>query len=126
MLAREELGLNPDDLGSRWGAAAAPFVTFAGGAAVPLVPLLLGATGARAVLGSAAITLLTAFVVGLGWSLFTGRAALRMVLIGGGRRGELPGGQGARRRRRLRAPQAPARLCPGDLKTVRLTPRWRG
>jgi VIT1/CCC1 family predicted Fe2+/Mn2+ transporter len=88
VLAREELGLNPDDLGSPWGAASASFVTFAVGAAVPLLPLLLGASGTRAVLGSAALTLLALFAVGLGLSLFTGRAALhsalRMVLIGGG------------------------------------------
>jgi vacuolar iron transporter family protein len=88
VLAREELGLNPDDLGSPWRAAGASFVTFAVGAAVPLLPFVLGATGMRAVAISAVITLLTLFAVGLGLSLFTGRAALhsalRMVLIGGG------------------------------------------
>jgi VIT1/CCC1 family predicted Fe2+/Mn2+ transporter len=66
--------------------ASASFVTV--GAAVPLLPLLHGASGTRAVLGSAALTLLALFAVGLGLSLFTGRAAwhsaLRMVLIGGG------------------------------------------
>jgi VIT1/CCC1 family predicted Fe2+/Mn2+ transporter len=88
VLAREELGLNPDDLGSPWRAASASAVTFAVGAAVPLLPFLAGATGLRAVSLSAAITLLTLFAVGLGLSLFTGRgalhSALRMVLIGGG------------------------------------------
>jgi vacuolar iron transporter family protein len=87
VLAREELGLNPEDLGSPWRAAGASFVTFALGAALPLAPFLLRATGTRAVLQSAAVTLLALFVVGLGLSLFTGRSALwsatRMALIGG-------------------------------------------
>jgi vacuolar iron transporter family protein len=88
VLAREELGLNPGDLGSPWRAGAASFLTFALGAAVPLLPYLAGAVGPRAVVSSAVITLLTLFGVGLGLSLFTGRGALRsglrMVLIGGG------------------------------------------
>ncbi|MCA9677892.1 MAG: VIT1/CCC1 transporter family protein, partial [Myxococcales bacterium] len=46
-LAREELGLNPDDLGSPWRAAASSFAAFAGGAIVPLAPFALGA-GTRA------------------------------------------------------------------------------
>jgi len=87
VLAREELGLNPEDLGSPWRAAIASFVTFALGAALPLVPFLLHLSGTRAVLQSAAVTLLGLFVVGLGLSLFTGRSALwsgtRMALIGG-------------------------------------------
>jgi vacuolar iron transporter family protein len=39
-LVREELGLNPDDLGAPFGAAASSFATFALGAVVPLVPLM--------------------------------------------------------------------------------------
>ena len=89
MLAREELGLNPDDLGSPWRAAAASFVTFAVGAAVPLVPVPRRTSAARARIAAAAVlTRLALFAVGLGLSLFTGRqalrSALRMVLIGGG------------------------------------------
>jgi len=88
VLAREELGLNPDDLGSPWRAASASFVTFALGAAVPLLPFLGGFTGMRAVAAAGGLTLLVLFAVGLGLSLFTGRGAvygaLRMVLIGGG------------------------------------------
>src|SRR5205085_8295793 len=41
--AREELGLNPEDLGSPIGAAVSSFVSFAIGASVPLLPFLLGA-----------------------------------------------------------------------------------
>jgi vacuolar iron transporter family protein len=88
VLAREELGLNPDDLGSPWQAAATSFVAFAAGAAIPLLPFLAGFTAVRATLGSALLTLAALFAVGLALSLFTGRdavrAALRMVLIGGG------------------------------------------
>ncbi len=42
-LAREELGLNPDELGSPWGAAFASLFSFAVGAAVPLLPFVFGA-----------------------------------------------------------------------------------
>ena len=88
VLAREELGLNPDDLGSPWQAAGSSFVAFALGAAVPLVPFLAGPGGERATLIAVAVTLVGLFAVGLGLSLFTGRdalrSALRMVLIGGG------------------------------------------
>ncbi|MDE2051164.1 MAG: VIT1/CCC1 transporter family protein [Gammaproteobacteria bacterium] len=88
VLSREELGLNPDDLGSPLGAATASFLSFAAGAAVPLVPFLLGLTGSRALGATAALTIVALFAVGLALSLFTGRhalrGALRMVLIGGG------------------------------------------
>jgi len=36
--AREELGLDPQELGSPWGAAISSFVMFGLGAAVPLLP----------------------------------------------------------------------------------------
>src|SRR6185437_11912863 len=88
VLAREELGLNPDDLGSPLGAATASFLSFAAGAAVPLIPFLLDMTGPRALTATAALTIIALFAVGLALSLFTGRqalrGALRMVLIGGG------------------------------------------
>jgi vacuolar iron transporter family protein len=88
VLSREELGLNPDDLGSPSGAAAASFLSFAVGAAVPLIPFLAEMTGRRALAATAALTAIALFAVGLALSLFTGRqavrGALRMVLIGGG------------------------------------------
>jgi VIT1/CCC1 family predicted Fe2+/Mn2+ transporter len=88
VLAREELGLNPDELGYPYRAAVTSFVTFAAGAALPLTPFLAGLVGMRAVTTSAGVTLASLFAVGLGLSLFTGRdalrGALRMVLIGGG------------------------------------------
>lgn len=88
VLAREELGLNPDNLGSPWGASTASFLAFATGAAVPLIPFLVHMRGSRALAATAVITGIALFGVGLALSLFTGRqalrGALRMVLIGGG------------------------------------------
>jgi VIT1/CCC1 family predicted Fe2+/Mn2+ transporter len=88
VLAREELGLNPDSLGSPWQAAVFSFVSFAIGAALPLVPFLAGFAGHDAVMGAAGIAVLSLAAVGLAISLFTGRnawiSALRMVAIGGG------------------------------------------
>lgn len=88
VLAREELGLNPENLGSPWRAAAASFLSFAAGAAVPLVPFLANLSGRHAIAATAALTGIALFAVGLALSLFTGRralwGALRMVLIGGG------------------------------------------
>jgi vacuolar iron transporter family protein len=39
---REELGLDPDELGSPWGRPWSSFLAFCVGAIVPLVPFLLG------------------------------------------------------------------------------------
>ena len=75
-LAREELGLNPEDLGSPWGAAWSSFASFAIGAVVPLLPFLLS-TGNPALFGSIALTAVSLFGVGAAISLFTGRNALR-------------------------------------------------
>jgi VIT1/CCC1 family predicted Fe2+/Mn2+ transporter len=87
-LAREELGLNPDDLGSPWGAASFSFLAFAAGAILPLLPFLLGLPLGRAVTVAAVIAGIALFGVGAALSLFTGRNAwlggLRMVAIGGG------------------------------------------
>jgi len=75
-LAREELGLNPEDLGSPWGVAVFSFLSFAAGALVPLVPFF-ALDGERALLASIAFTALALFGVGAAISLFTGRSALR-------------------------------------------------
>jgi VIT1/CCC1 family predicted Fe2+/Mn2+ transporter len=84
-LAREELGLNPEDLGSPWGAAASSFVAFAIGAVLPLAPFLLG-TGASALPIAIGVTGIALFAVGAALSLFSGRNAffggMRMLAIG--------------------------------------------
>jgi VIT1/CCC1 family predicted Fe2+/Mn2+ transporter len=85
-LAREELGLNPDELGSPLGAAAFSFGSFAIGASIPLAPFLLLA-GRPALLFAIGLASLSLFAVGATLSLFTGRRALwgglRMLLLGG-------------------------------------------
>ena len=84
-LAREELGLNPDELGSPPGAATSSFLSFAAGALIPLLPfLMVGHRGALPV--SIALTGVALFSVGAVLSLFIGRRALygglRMLAIG--------------------------------------------
>ena len=84
-LAREELGINPDELGSPWGAAIASFTSFTVGAAVPLLPFVL--MRSRFDLEIAiALTGISLFTVGASISLFTQRNAylsgLRTLLIG--------------------------------------------
>jgi VIT1/CCC1 family predicted Fe2+/Mn2+ transporter len=74
-LTREELGLNPEDLGSPWGAAVSSFLSFALGGAIPLAPYL-AASGAGALAASVAASATALFVVGAATSLFTGRSAL--------------------------------------------------
>ena len=75
-LTREELGLNPDDLGSAWGAAVSSFAAFAVGALVPLAPFALGAAErALPIAIAAAAGCLCA--IGATLSLFSGRGAIR-------------------------------------------------
>jgi vacuolar iron transporter family protein len=84
-LAREELGLDPADLGSPWKAALSSFVMFAAGAIVPVVPYLFGG-GTAAVVVSGILSALALMLVGGALALFTGRSplvsALRMLAIG--------------------------------------------
>ncbi|MBI4985923.1 MAG: VIT1/CCC1 transporter family protein [Rhodocyclales bacterium] len=84
-LTRYELGLNPDELGSPWGAALSSFLAFALGAAVPLLPFLTGQRAATPAIAMA-LTAAALFAVGAAVSLFTGHGAikggLRMLAIG--------------------------------------------
>ena len=85
-LAREELGLNPDDLASPWSAAIFSFCAFGSGALLPLIPFLFHAVGRDAIAWSAGLTGIALFGVGMALSLFSGRSAwrggVRMLLIG--------------------------------------------
>ncbi|HXF57518.1 MAG TPA: VIT1/CCC1 transporter family protein [Actinomycetota bacterium] len=84
--AREELGLDPTELGAPWAAAVSSFFTFAVGAAVPLLPFVFG-SGLAAALASVAASGTALFGVGAAMSVLTGRPAwasgLRMLVIGG-------------------------------------------
>jgi VIT1/CCC1 family predicted Fe2+/Mn2+ transporter len=74
-LVREELGLDPDELGSPWGAAAGSFAAFAVGAVIPVAPYLL-ASGTAAFVASLVLSLAALFAVGAAVSLLTGRGVL--------------------------------------------------
>ena len=74
-LIREELGLDPDQLGSPWGAAFGSFIAFAIGAIVPVVPYLFGSSTVHFAIALGA-SLVALFMVGAGVSLLTGRSLL--------------------------------------------------
>lgn len=84
--AREELGLNPDDLVSPYGAAIFSFFSFMVGAIIPLIPFLFVSLH-LAMYASITLTGLSLFIIGCTLSLLTGRSAFksgcRMLLIGG-------------------------------------------
>ena len=85
-LVREELGLDPEELGSPWGAASSSFISFSAGAILPVLPYIF-LSGFVAFLASALLSGAALFGVGAGVSLLTGRGLLfsgiRMLLIGG-------------------------------------------
>jgi VIT1/CCC1 family predicted Fe2+/Mn2+ transporter len=85
-LVREELGIDPDELGgSAWGAAATSFLLFSLGAIFPVAPFLV-LSGKAAIIGSLALSGLAMAAIGAGTTLFTGRrvifSALRQLGIG--------------------------------------------
>ena len=84
-LAREELGLDPAELGSPWTAAMSSFFAFVIGAFVPVAPYFL-ASGVTAWLASGSLSLCALFGVGALLSIFTARGPIfsgaRMLGIG--------------------------------------------
>lgn len=85
-MAREELGINPGDLGgSAWQAAGASFVLFTLGAIVPVAPFIFF-TGMPAVISSLIASAVALLIVGAAISRLTGRGALfsavRQLLFG--------------------------------------------
>jgi len=82
--AREELGINPNALGSPVKAAASSFASFALGAVIPLIPWLV-TRGTVAVVASVAAAGLAALAVGIALAAFTRRpwwwSALRQIGI---------------------------------------------
>ncbi|BDG04370.1 VIT1/CCC1 transporter family protein [Anaeromyxobacter oryzae] len=81
-LVREELGLDPEDLGSPMGAAVSSFLMFSVGALVPVIPFLL-ASGSPAVLASTLLAFFVLATVGGVVGFLSGtsvwRSSLRMV-----------------------------------------------
>jgi VIT1/CCC1 family predicted Fe2+/Mn2+ transporter len=85
-LARDELGIDPGELGgSAWEAAITSFLLFAAGAVIPVIPYVFFA-GTTAFLFSAALSTAGLFVIGAAITLFTGRSVVysgsRQVLFG--------------------------------------------
>ncbi len=85
-LAREELGIDPDELGgSAWVAAATSFLLFGLGALVPILPFFV-AEGVAAVVASIVISAVALFVVGAAITVVTGSSVVRtggrQVLLG--------------------------------------------
>lgn len=85
-MAREELGIDPGELGgSAWVAAFTSFLLFAIGAIVPVLPFVF-ANGRTALVLSIAFSTVALFLVGAGITLFTGRSVMfsgsRQVLFG--------------------------------------------
>lgn len=81
--AREELGVDPDDLPSPWTAAASSFLAFAVGAFLPLLPYLLGA---ETLVAAAVVAAVGLFLLGAVVSRFTARSSwfsgIRQLLLG--------------------------------------------
>jgi vacuolar iron transporter family protein len=75
-LAREELGLDPDELGSPWGAALASMVAFALGAVVVVLPYLVSG-GTTAFVATVVAAALGMSAVGAGMGVLNGRSVLR-------------------------------------------------
>ena len=78
-LVREELGLDPDALGSPWAAAFSSLATFALGALVVVVPYLFGG-GTAAFVTAVVLALLAMAAVGAGLGILNGRSPVRGAL----------------------------------------------
>ena len=86
LMAREELGLNPDELGSPVAVALSSMAAFASGAVVPVLPFLFlpAATAAPA---AAILTVIALLITGGATARMIGRppvrGALRLAVLGG-------------------------------------------
>lgn len=85
-LAREELGIDPEELGgSSWEAALTSFFLFALGAIIPVFPYIFLA-GTPGIIASTVVSAVGLFAVGAAITLMTGRSpltsGLRQVLFG--------------------------------------------
>ena len=85
-MAREELGIEPSQLGSPSGAAFSSFAAFVAGALVPILPYLVGA-GTMTIMLSAVVSAVALMLVGGILAAVSGKSAawgaLRMLLAGG-------------------------------------------
>ncbi|MBA3653851.1 MAG: VIT1/CCC1 transporter family protein [Actinobacteria bacterium] len=77
--AREELGIDPAQLGSPPAAALSSFIAFGIGALVPLLPWFFD-SGNGAVVASVLLGTVSALLIGLALARFTGRSMVRSAL----------------------------------------------
>ena len=76
-LAREELGIDPEELGgSAWVAATTSFLLFAVGAIIPVLPYFF-VEGTQAVVISVVLSVIGLFAIGAAITIITGQSALR-------------------------------------------------
>ncbi len=85
-LAREELGINPEELGgSAWEAALTSFLLFALGGILPIIPYFF-ITGWQGIFASAGMGAIGLFALGAASSMLTGtrfwKSSIRQVVIG--------------------------------------------
>lgn len=84
-LTREELGLNPDELGNALGAGVSSFISFTIGAFLPIAPFLF-MNRSDAFMTSIPLSAISLFVIGMLSGLFTGKSSLisgaRITLLG--------------------------------------------
>ena len=87
-MAREELGLDPDELGSSWSAALSSLGAFAAGAVVVVLPYMFS-SGPAALIVAIVLASLALFALWAVIGVLNGRCGLRsgirQLLIGGGR-----------------------------------------
>ena len=88
-LAREELGIDPSELGgSPWAAAGTSFGLFTLGAIFPVLPYVFGVSGNTAVAASLAVSGIALMTIGAATALFTGgtmwKLAMRSLAFGYG------------------------------------------
>ena len=74
--AREELGVDPDEIGNPVAASFSSFLAFALGAIIPLIPWFF-AEGTGAVIASAVLGLISTATVGAVLARFTERSMIR-------------------------------------------------
>jgi VIT1/CCC1 family predicted Fe2+/Mn2+ transporter len=86
-MAREELGLDPEELGSPWSAALSSLISFALGAIVVVIPYFFG-SGTAVLVTAIVLAAIALFTVGSALGMLNGRAlprsGARQLLIGGG------------------------------------------
>ena len=85
-LLKESVGINPEELGSPWGAAIISFAAFSIGALIPILPFVAFGNGSTITISSAFMSLSVLVLTGAGVSIASNKSpiwgAFRMLLAG--------------------------------------------